>query len=339
MASILNPDFFDHGQDITVWLMRIKDVPTTLNVFDTSDGVYYAVNISSGELISKHRIDLFNGDLVELNGVILPLSAGDDFLLIGGNITDVGESYIPIIWSYNVLSKTIVQKSFIKEKFPQFDYQWSPQIASYDSINNIVYLNADLNGGPVLLKFDYNQQKEDVMTLPGDGWYIQSSYNETTNTCYMGGQNEVANQYAQMVVATYNSVTGDTTTNTIKFDIPDSCYYSTVMYQYNSLFYSALTAGTGYCPGYVFQVDIVGNTTTLIATIPTVDTFPINGGKSFVFDPVNGYLAMVATNYEDFSKLEICMVNLNTYQVDLYAIPNALVLQIRTEDEFLMTLS
>ncbi|EGG18495.1 hypothetical protein DFA_03989 [Cavenderia fasciculata] len=318
--------------------VSIAAVPTTLNVFDNT-GVYYAINISSGELISKHRINLFLSDLVELNGVILPMSASDDFLLIGGNITDVGESYIPIIWSYNVLNKTIVQKSFINVKFPQFDYQWSPQIASYDSINNIVYLNGDLNGGPVLLKFDYNQQKEDVITLPGMGWYIQSTYNETTNICYMGGQKDVLGQFGQMLVVTYNSVTGDISSNNIKFDIPDSCYYSTVMYQYNSKFYAALTADTGDCSAYVFEVDIVGNTTTLLASIPNDDTVQIDGYMSFVFDPVNGYIVMVASSAEDYTKLEICMVNLNTYDVDLYAIPNALVQQIGNDEDMFMTLS
>ncbi|EGG22864.1 guanine nucleotide binding protein 1 [Cavenderia fasciculata] len=242
-------------------------------------------------------------DLVELNGVIQPSSTSDEFLLIGGNITDVGESYIPIIWSYVV----------VHIKFPQFDYQWDDQVASYDSINNIVYLNAELNGDSVLLKFDFNQQKEDVITLPvtSNGLFIQSSYNETTNTCYMGGPNQVANQYGQMVFVIYNSVTGDMTSKIITFDVPNICYYSTEMYQFNSKFYAGLNArGSPYnCPSYIFEVDIVGNNSKLLATIPNGDYVEIN----------------------DYTKLEICLVNLNTYEVDLYAIPNALVDEIGRE--------
>ncbi|EGG22889.1 hypothetical protein DFA_05019 [Cavenderia fasciculata] len=292
--------------------------------------MYYALNISSGDLIAKQSIPLPGGDLVELNGVIQPSSVSDEFLLIGGNITDVGESYIPIIWSYNVV---------VHVKFQQMHYQWSPQMATYDSINNIVYLNADFKGYPVLLKFDYNQHKEDVVTLPGTGWYIQSSYNETTNMCYLGGTSQVANQFSQMVVATYNTVTGDTSSHIIQFDVPNSCYYSIAMYQYNSKFYAGLYAASGSCPSYIFEVDIVANTSTLLATIPYDNAAPFDSDIYFVFDNINGYLAMIATNAEDYTKLEICMVNLNTYEVDQYALPNVLSKLNADEDEFLMTLS
>ncbi|EGG18289.1 hypothetical protein DFA_03783 [Cavenderia fasciculata] len=316
----------------------IKGAPTILHIFDT-DLTYYALNISSGDLITKQSIPLPGADLVELNGVILPSSTSDEFLLIGGNITDVGQSYIPIIWSYNVLTNTLVQKSFIDVKFQQIYYQWGIQIASYDSINNIVYLNADFKGYPVLLKFDYNQQKEEVISLPGTGWYIQSSYNETTNMCYLGGTNQVANQFSQMVVATYNSVTGNTSSHIITFDVPDSCYYSIAMYQYNSKFYAGLYGASGSCPSFIFEVDIVGNTTTLLATIQKDNAAPFDSYIYFVFDNINGYLAMVATSFLDYTKLEICMVNLNTYEVDQYTLPNILSKLNADEEDFLMTLS
>ncbi|EGG14103.1 hypothetical protein DFA_11867 [Cavenderia fasciculata] len=201
-------------------------------------GVYYAINITNGDLIFKHTIPLSPGDLVEFNGVVIqPSSSGDDFLLIGGNIT--------ILYS-NYLNNTLFQKSFIDLKFPQLDDQWSPQIASYDSINNIVYLNAEYTAGSVLLKFDYNQKKEDVITLSGNGLFIQSSYNESTGTIYLGGPSQATNQYGQMVVVTYNTLSGDMSSTTIKFDhVPDSCYYSTELYQHNSNFFAGLRGDTG----------------------------------------------------------------------------------------------
>ncbi|EGG22858.1 hypothetical protein DFA_04988 [Cavenderia fasciculata] len=303
-------------------------------------------------------------DLVELNGVIQPTSTSDEFLLIGGNITDVGESYIPIIWSYNVVVRIIIIANnnndqnnnntlsisislpfvtcldqYSCPKFQQMYYQWDVQMATYDSINNIVYLNADYKGYPVLLKFDYNQQKEDVISLPGTGWYIQSSYNETTNMFYLGGTSQVANQLSQMVVATYNTVTGDTSSHIIQFDIPNTCYYSIVMYQYNSKFYAGLYAETGSCPSFIFEVDIVGNNSTLLATIPNGNAAPFDAYIYFVIDNINGYLAMFSTSVEDYKLLEICMVNLNTYQVEQYAIPNVLYEISSSLHEFLMTLS
>ncbi|EGG16818.1 hypothetical protein DFA_07796 [Cavenderia fasciculata] len=112
-----------------------------------------------------------------------------------------------------------------------------------------------------------------------------------------------------------NSVTGNTSSHIITFDIPDSCYFSSTMYQYNSKFYAGLFDGSGTCPSFIFEVDIVANTSTLIATIQKDDASPFDSYIYFVFDNVNGYLALVATNALDYKKLDICMMDNNNNDI------------------------
>ncbi|EGG23613.1 hypothetical protein DFA_05747 [Cavenderia fasciculata] len=107
----------------------------------------------------------------------------------------------------------------------------------------------------------------------------------------------------------------------IKLDVPDICYYGTSMFQYNSQFFAGLNSDQAPCGGYIFHVDPVKNTSTMLATV-SFDSENINYFTSFVFDNINGYLALISTNVTNYNNLEICMVNLNTYEVNQYAIPN-----------------
>ncbi|EGG13675.1 hypothetical protein DFA_11436 [Cavenderia fasciculata] len=276
----------------------IKDVPTTLHAFTFDDGdkSYNAINISNGAM-------LVNNDLpIDLNkvliiGVVPPLSANDDFLTVGGKMVNIA-GFNPILWSYNV------------------------QIASYDYTNNIAYLNIQTETGPSSFSVDK------VMDLPLSdiGLYLQSSYNQSSGTCYLSGTVLPKHQKTngQMLVASFDTQSGEMSSDTIKFDVPDdSCTYFATMYQYDSNFYAALYRLDGQCPSYIFQVDIVANTSTLLVTIPYDGSSPFSNYMNFVLDSVNGYLSLF-TNFEAKNMVRVNLFNLNTYELTQYAVPRTI---------------
>ncbi|EFA85048.1 hypothetical protein PPL_02044 [Heterostelium album PN500] len=316
--------------------LSVASQPTTLNVFD-SNGMYYAFNMTNGEVIMKQQIP-FPSKLSALYGIVRT-RIGDDYLLYGGNITQAGQSYIPIIWTYNIQSNTLVEKSSINKRFEQLDYSWDLQIASYDSLNNIVYLNAEApTGHPMLLKFDFNQHIEDLIELPGTGSYVQSSYNESTHTCYLGGQNDAPNSWGQMVIVTYESLTGDMTSRTLTLDtVSNQCYYRTTMYLYNSKYFAGLQPANGDCSSYILELDMFSNTTNILATIPQPNNYAYDDIMPFIFDEINGYITMVSFG-QDGLNLEICSVNLDNYGVSQYSISASQLPDIQFY-AFLMTTS
>eukprot|EP01133_Synstelium_polycarpum_P017924 gene17924-21381_t len=280
--------------------------------------------------------------LSEISGLfgILRAQSGDDFLLYGGNVSSDGKHYIPIIWTYNVQSNDIIQKSFINKEFIQFNFSWDAQIAPYDGVNNVVYLNAErataTQINSVLLKFDFDQQTEDIIVLPTpQGVFVTSSYDPFTHMVYMGGQNDLVD--GQLVIVTYDSLTGDMTKRSITFDI-GKCYFDTSMYLYNSKYFVGLSPVTGDCSAFIIEVDMIGNSSKILATIPSINSYAINSLLPFVLDNQNGYLFSITCS-PDGQLLEMCSVNLNTYEVDQYTIPTTNLPANDDSIEWLMTIS
>ncbi|EGG16968.1 hypothetical protein DFA_07949 [Cavenderia fasciculata] len=93
------------------------------------------------------------------NGVMQPSAAGgNEFIILGGNYTNLdGSSYLPIIWTYN--NNSLVQKSFINKEVSVSNF-WNTMMATYDSIDNIVYVTSMLaNYDSILLAYDLCQHK------------------------------------------------------------------------------------------------------------------------------------------------------------------------------------
>eukprot|EP01133_Synstelium_polycarpum_P015487 gene15487-18390_t len=140
---------------------------------------------------------------------------------------------------------------------------------------------------PLLVEFDFNNktQYETIIEFPYSTYFCGGYYNQSTHIYYYAFQSSIDESYSILEVG-----------ETIEF-----------MY-YNSKFYFSFNTGdAGYLvPGYVVEIETQLNTSSVVFTIPTSATTPINDFWNFVMD-VNGYITFI--NNPSLGLLDIYFLN------------------------------
>eukprot|EP01133_Synstelium_polycarpum_P007303 gene7303-8497_t len=209
----------------------------------------------------------------------------------------------PCTLELHLKGKYLIQKDYSSH----FDYAFAFGIApqqSYDQTNNIVYLPAFdevTDRKPLLVEFDFNNKTQTIIEFPYSTYFCGGYYNQSTHIYYYAFQSSIDESYSILEVG-----------ESIEF-----------MY-YNSKFYFSFNTGdAGYLvPGYVVEIDTQLNTSSVVFTIPTSATTPINDFWNFIMDDVNGYITFI--NNPNLGLLDIYFLNLGTYQVTNITIPNNL---------------